>query len=1036
MRKIKSIDIESFRCYSDKQIFDFSCSTRNVADLIVLYAPNGFGKTSLFDAIEWGLLGGVKRLFSKGNIAKFSTHWKGQILRNHSENGSNIGRVKIKLEDDDLLERVTNQHGRARNDFNAGKIKNNFICKEEDMILFDRHNILSQNEIDAFLRFETPEERYKALSELWDKDRSSEVYRAISLLYFAAAKKRGEFKKKITNIKQEIADLNISSERLTAFNDTVKNINSYNYTKEYTSLKVPLEKKQVDLYEVDIARDKSDIEKKKEERDRALIDLTKLKNEYVEYKETINKCKIEKGEKKELVEIISKSKELDAVRGKMKELLKQLTLDNNRLSNFNYIKQHADYYLKHVLQLENHTLKVNSIEREKEEVEKNSKVVKQEIITFEERSIASNNEKDDLSEKFDFINESIDLFFHLNKEVSEVESFLKKIDGELENKNILLDNLLEKKVLLSEYYNKDVNAFCMLDFELEEYRDIFSQLQSTGHIIELKEERLKSEQGKYSELTSLNEQLQIIIYEGKEYIKDSKISTCPLCKTNFNSFDILLQKVDTTMVSNELLDESIRTIEKLKAEVVKEKKAQNKKYEYIKSLLQGDIKALEQKINEEKIEREKVVRKREENTHRITIMQSKLSSLKDEFIKIDSNFDFKDFDSLRDNCKKKLIVLNDSIQNIQQEIVRLNKVLSEDKVKTIELEHKLKVKKTRVIEFENDSLFVNFKRILKEVDFNDDSQLSNVEVFIKELSKNIEQMNIGISGHNAIIKKLTSEISSYDIHGTNVKIKTITHNIEEYQKIINSYEDIALKYFDTKIKSKELIIDKITSYNNEKKKYTNFLDLIEKLNIELSYIKKSVGLSEKYIQLENLEKEQAKVSKAREELLETRKSAGEYIKKRINTCLDRELMNKIYNIIDPHPDYKNIAFEPKLNDKDAKTELDILTVSKDDSKKIEPILYFSTAQVNILALSIFLARALKNDSSYINTIFLDDPIQSMDSINILSFIDLLRMIITNTGRQIFISTHDDNLFRLLQKKLPPEYYKTKFLELKSYGQVK
>jgi len=69
-------------------------------------------------------------------------------------------------------------------------------------------------------------------------------------------------------------------------------------------------------------------------------------------------------------------------------------------------------------------------------------------------------------------------------------------------------------------------------------------------------------------------------------------------------------------------------------------------------------------------------------------------------------------------------------------------------------------------------------------------------------------------------------------------------------------------------------------------------------------------------------------------------------------------------------------------------------------------------------------------------IFIDDPIQSLDSINILSTIDLIRSIVVNQKRQIVLSTHDENFHNLLKKKMPSNLFKSKFLELETFGKVK
>jgi exonuclease SbcC len=54
--RIKSVEITNFRAYRRSQEFDLD------ADLVVLYGPNGFGKTSLFDAIDFASTGEIGRL--------------------------------------------------------------------------------------------------------------------------------------------------------------------------------------------------------------------------------------------------------------------------------------------------------------------------------------------------------------------------------------------------------------------------------------------------------------------------------------------------------------------------------------------------------------------------------------------------------------------------------------------------------------------------------------------------------------------------------------------------------------------------------------------------------------------------------------------------------------------------------------------------------------------------------------------------------------------------------------------------------------
>ena len=66
---LKSISIQNFRAYRTKREFELGSS------VTVLYGPNGFGKTSFFDAVDFAVTGGVGRLAKdSGGLAKAAKH--------------------------------------------------------------------------------------------------------------------------------------------------------------------------------------------------------------------------------------------------------------------------------------------------------------------------------------------------------------------------------------------------------------------------------------------------------------------------------------------------------------------------------------------------------------------------------------------------------------------------------------------------------------------------------------------------------------------------------------------------------------------------------------------------------------------------------------------------------------------------------------------------------------------------------------------------------------------------------------------------
>lgn len=56
--KLKHLELSGFRGFSSKQEIDLS------SDAIIVVGSNGLGKTSLLDAVQWGLCGKLGRLGS------------------------------------------------------------------------------------------------------------------------------------------------------------------------------------------------------------------------------------------------------------------------------------------------------------------------------------------------------------------------------------------------------------------------------------------------------------------------------------------------------------------------------------------------------------------------------------------------------------------------------------------------------------------------------------------------------------------------------------------------------------------------------------------------------------------------------------------------------------------------------------------------------------------------------------------------------------------------------------------------------------
>lgn len=127
-------------------------------------------------------------------------------------------------------------------------------------------------------------------------------------------------------------------------------------------------------------------------------------------------------------------------------------------------------------------------------------------------------------------------------------------------------------------------------------------------------------------------------------------------------------------------------------------------------------------------------------------------------------------------------------------------------------------------------------------------------------------------------------------------------------------------------------------------------------------------------------------------------------------------VQRIYSRIDPHPSFRIVSFATTLargkGRLNAKLQDRLSEVSSDS-----PIAVLSSSQLNALAVSIFLGFNMVIPKLPIEAALLDDPLQSLDDINLLGVIDLLRRV--KDQRQLFVSTHDSRFGRLLARKLRP-----------------
>lgn len=207
--KIKSLEIENFKVFGKR--FDKITDIANLS-LILLNGPNGYGKTTLFDAIELALTGQIKRIntYTKDlDIKKTETHEKFILITDETKEAY----VKLVLKsENDIIEirqvyyPTKNRLQKVSKKKNPNAIFNRFTCElkingkevEADNIdseleqyglkdikdFYDKCCFLSQDEHLGFLK-ETSQNKASALEFLFEvpAEQTAEVTRVNEIMY-------------------------------------------------------------------------------------------------------------------------------------------------------------------------------------------------------------------------------------------------------------------------------------------------------------------------------------------------------------------------------------------------------------------------------------------------------------------------------------------------------------------------------------------------------------------------------------------------------------------------------------------------------------------------------------------------------------------------------------------------------------------------------------------------------------------------------------------------------------------------------------
>ncbi|EMO2485274.1 AAA family ATPase [Citrobacter freundii] len=1034
--KIKKVEIEAFRAYKSRSdgTFDFTNDGDVAANFVAIYAPNGFGKSSFYDAVEWAITNHMARLGGEYNKANYENAAKitkddnvGQeILRNKYVDKNIRTKVVVSTTRPLPFERKLPKVRSNGRDLRFGDNSQ----REND---FFRQVILSQDEIDRFLREAKPQERYTKFMESFGGD--IEIARKeLSVLINDNKIELNNLNKKRESILEQLKQP-IDSSIFQKFNSIAVELNklgeniqlpdeSFSSQDEY-ALNVSLISRR---HELDSSRLTNNRTVEALE-DRLLkISETELHVRSLA-EQNLHLAKLVKG--------VADADRYQSLLDSYEKCAEDQKTTHMHMTRIIEVIDCIDDFLK----IESHLLELST--SQKIISEERTKICAQ-LAGFETTINQLNKELKAVDDRVAILRKTVDnagqvylelannraRVSNLTQQISKKEISIKIDKSRLGELNRELTRLSELNINDTSLSNGNLGTLLLEPTKVEQLTRCYAEFD----VIESQIQAVHVTQKALSEQMELHERLIAI---GIDYLSVRPSSICPLCTVPHPSADGLLDKIKGRNLLSELSEENSKKIlffSTRQKEILKsiqditqcaiDSKAQliinlNKELSETDERLtlagreiysiEAELKTLEKRTTELEnlvwaLSHDELVSRIEKEIGELSIKSSKLlegKALITPQVEM-LNESLKEKDSAQQKIASELEgIFSGNIyitvyKYLNENAISSSSLKSHTEKRKLEIEAEI-IKCKTTIEFLTEQCAVLQQKMLSDGMWVDFVQL--------KLQK--ESLEISVARSQSVINTFYESLS-------NLIIIRPEYSLEKVKELI------AAKVQDCHLRTKEF--DRLSN---------NINLLIELMSSFKPYIKHT-ALQKDLMAEEMLIKERERVDTT---LTAERDAVVDSLKLLINNFFYEDLINSIYKKIDPHPAFKKVEFKADF-DSD-KPGLNIV-VSDEVGEQISPILYFSAAQTNILSLSVFLASALHakdDEGNPINVVMIDDPIQSMDSINILSTIDLLRSICVQFDKQIIISTHDENFFALLQRKIPAQIFGSKFLQLEKFGVV-
>lgn len=1027
--KIRKVNIDTFRLFNDEEISFVNPRHQNrCANLVAIHAPNGFGKTSLFDAIEFCVTNNIKRLKT--------SNFKEDIKSDKAENSFSSFIHNKDYPDKDVSVKIL---------FEDGSGKERKVSPNEEMKLLkgDAENgyfsdvMLSQDWFSRFLSATDGTQRFEMFTKNFkDTDGLLEYYGQLKTAKNIISKIIAQKNREIIDEKKKL-DGNDDAKITEHLYDTIKQLGSTGINirwdgiigdKQIESLTL-----QGDQMYFDVGRELDNanalinsIEKVKDGQD-GLIEAAAMSVTVARIDELSKQIK---GHQQQLNKVLA-----------LKSLYATIDALKTEVAKYISANIELDYLIKKYPGYKEATEKIDEIQKQREVIVKELDLLsdillsKEQELKKEEGALEGfvkerdgwKNKKDSLKDDFTNYQMLLNQIKQLDEEEQNIGQIVAQLNQKIGHQEEERKRLIQVHELLQQFG---------LTVELDDYKEETKMIIVLAQDIKEMNETVRGLDKTISEQQEYMGQVEALVVSARELSSTLKSGECPLCGHNYGHLESLLAAIEGNQSISKSVEAAIRQKAETVSSIEKAKMKSDGIYRQLMEKTNGRIAAIDTTIKEFQ-----ATKQEKENTLAVTRFnrQEAQRRIAEEFL----SFENRTEEQVLAIYSEHLFQAERKAAETDEKIKALTEELKTTQSRSKQLSDDREAKNKELLEIEKNPDYVEYSHKLQERNESQPSltlweqQLTDNEKLIADFGGKIdaagkekvkmEEQGLALSQEASLTEQVNAMLTEKNALDA-LWFSTIQY-IRNNCKIDDVDKDTPPKIIISRLDAVNVKSQNRARVAESQQKlldsFKNLLLIAERYNVEQK-VKKRIS---------DLEKQIVRREKQRDEIEEETGKLKTFLDGFVQSYFQLDLINRLYNTIDPHPNYKKIHFKCDFEQKQPRLNV-IMESVVDGNDKIVPNLYLSTAQINILSFCIFMAKAVfakTDDGKDLDCIFVDDPIQALDDINILSMIDLLRNVAFTLNKQIVITTHDKNFFQLLQKKMPQDKFNACYLCLKERG---